>query len=108
MHDNDLHATLAGVIRDAFFDARNAGETMYQASDVAATNVISLLAPTLLRLQHEMDTLVAKWEQDRKTYPSDDWQARLADTLLKLCIQELRAAMYAANPTERPMEVGQA
>ena len=100
MHDDTLHSTLAGIIRDAFFDARNAGETMYQASDVAAANVIALLSPSMLRLHSEMESLLVKWEADRRTIPSDDWQAKLADTMLKLCIQELRNAMKAAEPTD--------
>jgi hypothetical protein len=101
MHTDALPQTLAGVIRDAFFDARNKGETMYQASDVAAAHVLAVLSPSMLRLQHEMDQLLLKWEEDRKTIPSGDWQAGVADAVLKLCIQELRTAVkQATTPVE--------
>jgi len=101
----DMHETLAGIIRDAFFDARNGGETMYQASDNAAARVLAVLAPSTLRLQVEVEALIARWEQDRRTYPTDeDWRAAIADTTVKHCINELRNAVDRATPTTPVLE----
>jgi hypothetical protein len=100
-----LHETLAGVIRNAFFDARNAGETMYKASEDAAARVLSVLLPSSMRLQAEVDKLLAQWEKDRNTYPTnDDWQARVADAVLSLCITELRTAIEHAKPLKLELE----
>jgi hypothetical protein len=100
-----LHETLSGIIRDAFFDARNAGETMYQASEVAAARVLSVLLPSSMRLQSEVDRLLAQWEKDRATYPTNvDWQANIAEKVLSLCITELRAAVEHAKPLTLELE----
>jgi len=100
-----LHQTLSGIIRDAFFDARNAGETMYQASDVAAARVLSVLLPSALRLETEVSNLLVQWEKDRATYPTGaDWQAKIADTVLSLCITELRHAIERAKPLHLELE----
>jgi hypothetical protein len=106
MHTENLHEILAGVIRDAFFAARDKGETMYQASDVAAAHVLSILEPSMLRLQVEVDKLLEQWEQERRTLPSGDWQTGVADSLLKRCIQELSLATRTAQPVELTLEVG--
>jgi hypothetical protein len=103
--ENFLHETLAGIIRDAFFDARNAGETMYQASDVAAARVLSVLMPSALRLQTEIEQLVTQWEQDQATYPDGgDWQSRVSETVLGACITELRRAIERAKPVQLELE----
>jgi hypothetical protein len=100
-----LHETLAGVIRNAFFDARNAGETMYKASEDAAARVLSVLLPSSMRLQSEVDRLLAQWEKDRATYPTNaDWQARVAEAVLSLCITELRTAAEHAKPMKLELE----
>jgi hypothetical protein len=99
-----LHDTLSAIIRDAFFDARNAGETMYQAGDDAAARVLAVLSPSVLRLRSEVDQLVERWEADRNGYPTDDWRATVADTTLKLCINELRNAIDRAKPLELKLE----
>jgi hypothetical protein len=105
MSHDMLKDVLAGVIRNAFFDARNAGETMYQASDVAAAHVLSIVEPSALRMQAEVTRLLEQWEQDRQTIPTNgDWRASVADTTLKLCINELRAAVERATPTELKLE----
>lgn len=99
MHDQSLHEALAGIIRDAFFEARNRGETMYQASDVAAAHVLSVLTPSTLRMQTEVERLLEQWEADRRGYPtSTDWQARIADITVSACIRELQAAVERAKP----------
>jgi hypothetical protein len=102
--ENWLHETLSAVIRDAFFDARNAGETMYRAGDDAAARVLAILTPSTLRLQHEVDTLIERWEADRRGYPTDDWGARIADSVLKLCINELRNAVDRTAPLVLKLE----
>jgi hypothetical protein len=104
VHTGMLKDVLAGVIRNAFFDARNAGETMYQASDVAAAHVIAIVEPSALRLQAEVTRLLERWEMDRSTIPTGDWQAKIADTTLTLCINELRLAVERATPTELTLE----
>jgi len=104
--ENFLHEALSGVIRDAFFDARNAGETMYQASEDASARVLAVLMPSALRLQAEMDQLLKQWQKDQETYPTGaDWQARVADTVLSMCITELQHAMQRAMPKELKLEV---
>jgi hypothetical protein len=100
-----LHETLSKVIRNAFFDARNAGETMYKASEDAAAQVLSVLAPSTLRLQTEIDQLVAQWERDQATYPDGgDWQSRISETVLSACITELRHAIARATPVQLELE----
>ncbi len=102
--ENSLHEMLSAIIRDAFFDARNAGETMYRAGDDAAARVLAVLSPSTLRLRHEVDRLVERWEADRSAYPTDDWRATVADATLKLCINELRNAIDRAKPLELKLE----
>jgi hypothetical protein len=102
--ENVLHEMLSGIIRDAFFDARNAGETMYRAGDDAAARVLAVLSPSMLRLHYEVDRLVERWEADRSAYPTDDWRATVADATLKLCINELRNAIDRAKPLELKLE----
>jgi hypothetical protein len=102
--ENVLHETLSAIIRDAFFDARNAGETMYRAGDDAAARVLAVLSPSMLRLHYEVDRLVERWEADRSAYPTDDWRATVADATLKLCINELRNAIDRAKPLELKLE----
>jgi hypothetical protein len=105
MHDESLHKALAGIIRDAFFDARNANETMYKASDDAAARVLSVLTPSTLRLQYEVTKLLEQWEVDRRGYPTGtDWQATIADITVKHCIAELQAAVRRAEPVELKLE----
>jgi hypothetical protein len=100
-----LHETLAGVIRNAFFDARNAGETMYKASEDAAARVLSVLLPSSMRLHTEVDTLLRRWEADRDSYPSStDWQARIYDAVLTSCISELRTAVEHSKPMKLELE----
>lgn len=99
-----LHETLSAVIRDAFFDARNAGQTMYQAGDQAAARVLAVLQPSMLRLKVEVDTLVGRWESDRASDPTNDWQAGIADNVLRICINELRNAIERAAPTMPTLE----
>jgi hypothetical protein len=94
--DAPLHDLLAGIARDEFFAARDRGETMYQASDRTADKIIEALVPFTLQLHDEVQKLLAQWEDDRRGYPTDeDWRAGIADSTLKLCINELR------NATER-------
>jgi hypothetical protein len=93
--ENSLHEMLSAIIRDAFFDARNAGETMYRAGDDAAARVLAVLSPSTLRLRHEVDS---------SAYPTDDWRATVADATLKLCINELRNAIDRAKPLELKLE----
>jgi chemotaxis regulatin CheY-phosphate phosphatase CheZ len=101
----DLHETLSGVIRDAFFEARDRGETMYQASDDAAARVLSVVEPSVLRLQVEVDKLLERWESDRREYPTDeDWRAPVADAAVKLCIRELQNAVERARPKMPTLE----
>jgi len=103
--ENFLHEALSGVIRDAFFDARNMGETMYKASDDAAARVLAILMPSALRLQTEIDQLLKQWQKDQATYPSGaDWQARVAETVLSMCITELQHAIERARPKELKLE----
>jgi len=102
--ENFLHETLSAIIRDAFFDARNAGESMYQAGDDAAARVLSVLMPSTLRLQAEVDQLLTQWETERRTRPSDDWQYRVADTVLSQCLRELGEAVRRATPTMPRLE----
>jgi hypothetical protein len=105
MHNESLHKALAGIIRDAFFDARNANETMYQASDVAASRVIATLTPSMLRLNYEVDQLLKQWEIDRRGYPTGtDWQAAIADITVKHCIAELQEAVRRAGGLNLTME----
>jgi hypothetical protein len=100
-----LYETLTKVIRNAFFDARNAGETMYKASEDAAAQVLSVLAPSTLRLQTEIEQLVTQWEQDRATYPDGgDWQSRVSEVVLGACIDELRRAIARAKPGQLELE----
>jgi len=100
-----LQEILAGVIRDAFFEARNRGETMYQASDIAAIHVVAVIEPSRLRLRAEVEKLLEQWEQDRKGYPSSsDWRAEVADITVKHCIAELRAALERAEPLKLTLE----
>jgi hypothetical protein len=100
-----LYETLSRVIRNAFFDARNAGETMYKASEDAAAQVLSVMMPSALRLQVEMDRLVTQWEKDRATYPdSGDWQSRVSEVVLGACIDELRRAIARAKPMQLELE----
>jgi hypothetical protein len=105
MHTGDLHTMLSGIIRDAFFNARNDGETMYKASDDAAAHVLAVLAPSTLRLQAEVTKLLEQWEIDRRGYPTgSDWQAVIADITVKNCIAELQAAVRRSEPTELKLE----
>src|SRR4051812_15605503 len=101
MH-TELHDALAGIIRDAFFDARNAGQTMYQASEDATARVMSVIEPSIARLQVEADKLLVQWEKDRRGLTTSDWQDRVADVTLSVCINELRAAVLRATT---PVEV---
>jgi hypothetical protein len=102
--ENFLHETLSGIIRDAFFDARNAGQTMYHAGDDAAARVLSVLLPSALRLQSEVDSLITRWEAERQGTPTDDWQHRVADSVLSSCLRELRTAVARATPTMPSLE----
>src|SRR4051812_10521183 len=96
---------LSAVIRKAFFDARNAGGTMYKASDDAAAQVLSVLMPSALRLQTEVATLLAQWEKDQSSYSStDDWQSRVSDSVFSMCITELRHAIERATPKKLELE----
>ena len=91
--DHWLHETLSGIIRDAFFDARNAGETMYQGSDDAAARVLAVLLPSVARLRVEVEKLLAQWEADDGRHgPGQRW------------IQELRTAVERAGPIELRLE----
>lgn len=104
MH-TELHDALAGIIRDAFFDARNAGQTMYQASENATAQVMSVIEPSIARLQVEVDKLLEQWENDRRVMPTDeDWRANIADSTLKLCIRELQNAVERAAPKMPELE----
>ena len=101
----ELQEILAGVIRDAFFAARDRGETMYQASDTAAIHVLTVIEPSRLRLRMEVEQLLEKWDQDRAGYPTcSDWRAPIADATLKLCSQELRATLQRAEPIVLALE----
>jgi hypothetical protein len=101
----ELQEILAGVIRDAFFAARDRGETMYQASDTAAIHVLSVIEPSRLRLRLEVEKLLEQWDADRRGYPSSsDWRAPIADAAVKLCGQELRAALERAEPIVLTLE----
>lgn len=102
--DQFLHETLSAVIRDAFFEARNVRQTMYQAGDDAAARVLSVLMPSVLRLQAEVGQLLDRWEAERRGALTDDWQAAVADATLKLCIDELRVAVEHATPKMPTLE----
>jgi len=103
--EEHLYRLLAGIIRDAFFEARDAGKTMYQASDDASARVLSVLMPSALRLHHEMSTLLGRWELDQRDDPgSADWQARIADLVLSKCIDDLRQGIERAMPKEPKLE----
>jgi len=101
----ELQEILAGVIRDAFFAARDRGETMYQASETAAIHVLTVVEPSRLRLRMEVEQLLEQWDRDRASYPaSSDWRAPVADAAVKLCSQELRAALQRAEPIVLALE----
>jgi len=101
----ELQEILAGVIRDAFFAARDRGETMYQASETAAIHVVSVISPSALRLHSEVQQLLEQWETDRRGYPTGtDWQATIADVTVKACIRELQAALERSEPKMPTLE----
>lgn len=55
-------------------------------------------------LQAELQRLLAQWEKDRQGLTTTDWQSRIADTTLSMCINELRAAVVRATmPVEVPV-----
>lgn len=55
-------------------------------------------------LHAEVQRLLAQWEKDRRALNTTDWQDRIADTMLSMCINELRAAaVRATTPIEMPV-----
>jgi hypothetical protein len=53
-------------------------------------------------LQAELQRLLKQWEKDRRGLSTSDWQDRVADTTLSMCINELRALM--ARTSEGSMD----
>jgi hypothetical protein len=103
----DLHQAIAGFIRNAVFGARDRGQTIYQASEDAADQIMAHLALQGDPVREAMERLLAKWDADLMTIPTGDWRGSVADTMLTLCIQELRYAVdHATDSRTLTLEVG--
>ena len=103
----DLHDTIAGIIRNAVFGARDRGQTIYQASEDAADQIVAHLAIQGDPVREAVERLLAKWDADRLTMSTDDWRISVADRTLLSCIQELRYAVdHATDSRTLTLEVG--
>jgi hypothetical protein len=103
----NLHDTMAGIIRNAVFGARDAGRTIYDASEDAADQILFHLTKQDDPVRDAVETLLTKWDQDRLTLPTGDWRVSVADSTLLSCIQELRYALdHATDSRTLTLEVG--
>ena len=103
----NLHDTMAGIIRNAVFGASDAGRTIYEASEDAADQILFHLTKQEDPVRDAVETLLKKWDQDRLTFPTDDWRGSIADTTLLMCIRELRYAVdHATDARTLTLEVG--
>jgi hypothetical protein len=107
-HDSHLAAlldapldreALAEVIRDWTFSG-------YDVSLGAADAVLALLAGPVHRaepdaaLRERIEALIARWDADRLTYPTEtNENARYAEKAVEMCQRELRAALAATECT---------
>lgn len=95
--DETPASLLAGIVRNAVMDARNAGETIYTASEEAAQRILAtfpvLRDPDDSALRASLERLLEKWHADRAEYPEQSFGAPWAATAVKLCENELRHAL---------------
>jgi hypothetical protein len=56
------------------------------------------------QLQDEVEKVLVNWDRDRRSLPMD-WQGRIADTTLQMCINEMRAAVLRATAPGSAMPV---
>jgi hypothetical protein len=103
----NVHDTIAGIIRNAVFGARDAGRTIYEASEDAADQIMFHLAKQEDPVRDAVEALLKRWDQDRLTLTTDDWRMSVADSTLLGCIHELRYAVdHATEARTLTVEVG--